>query len=84
MRLQPEILAYFGFSDSLVKMQLEYVERYEKAKNWSAEVKIKNDSELWTNWLREYLNRVYDDINNSNESNIISERIRLMNSNNPR
>lgn len=53
-------------------------------KDWKTEDKVKNDSELWSIWLNKYLNRIYEEINNSTDSEIINKRIDLMNANNPR
>ena len=47
-------------------------------KEWTVEDKLRKDSELWTNWLKKYINRLYE------EENSIDKRIDLMNSTNPR
>lgn len=84
MSLQPEVLTMFGLSEAIVRNQLILLEKYQKIHNWTAEDKAKKDSELWTNWLRKYLNRVHDDIKIVNDSDISNKRIQVMNSNNPR
>lgn len=52
--------------------------------NYTAEDKKKIDSELWSKWLRNYIERVYDEPNYKPSEDHKRERTSLMNSNNPR
>jgi hypothetical protein len=45
------------------------------------------DNEIWSNWLKKYMNRVYDDLDNLSGSELEKskeDRIKIMNSYNPR
>lgn len=51
-------------------------------KEWTVEDKLRKDSELWTDWLKKYINRLYDEENSIYNNK--NKRIDLMNSTNPR
>lgn len=54
-------------------------------KEWTNDDKTKQDSELWTQWLKKYIQRIYGDSNDSASDEIPrKKRIELMNSTNPR
>ena len=50
--------------------------------NYTSEDKKKLDSDLWSNWLKKYLVRIYTECDK--HENYAQQRIDLMNANNPR
>ena len=50
--------------------------------DFSSEDKTREDSHLWTTWLKKYAKRVYDE--SEKIENFDKERKHLMNSSNPR
>ena len=56
-------------------------------KNFNIDDKKKMDYEIWSKWLKEYINRVYLDIENLTGSDLEKAkeyRVKIMNSYNPR
>lgn len=80
------ILEYFGLSEVFLKNQFKFIEKYEKLKDMTIEEKNKIDMESWSNWLNDYINRIKEDFNvNITDIDVkLTERIKMMNSNNPR
>ena len=86
MEENPHILEYFGLSEVFLKNQLMFMEKYEKLKGKTNDDKKKLDSEVWSKWLRQYYERVSEDFDSKSENfeSKMSERVKVMNSNNPR
>lgn len=82
----PGILEYLGLNEVFLKNQIKFIEKYEKLKDKTTEEKKQIDKELWSNWLHEYVRRVQEDFDaTSSDIDIkMTERIKMMNCNNPR
>jgi hypothetical protein len=55
-------------------------------KNYNVDDKSKLDAQLWTNWLRKYIKRLYSELDHAGDNFETKnrERISIMNSANPR
>lgn len=85
MREQPGILDYFGLSEKIVNDDVKNSEKYDKIISLEVDDKAKLDSEIWSNWLKKYIKRIYDELDiNSVDETTKKKRIQMMNSNNPR
>ncbi|CAF0971086.1 unnamed protein product, partial [Brachionus calyciflorus] len=86
MEDNPGILEYFGLSEVFVKNQLKFIEKYEKLKGKTSEDKKALDTELWSTWFNKYRERINQEMDPKSENfdAIKAERVKLMNSNNPR
>lgn len=81
----PQILAYYGLSEVFIKNEVSNMEETEKIKDWVAEDKLKNDSDVWKSWLKSYIERIYSEYENTMIDLVtIDKRKDLMNKTNPR
>lgn len=69
---------YYVIIFSITKYDLNCV------KNYTAEDKQKNDSELWSKWLQKYIKRLYSEFGNEDINVKNEQRASIMNSVNPR
>lgn len=79
----PQILAYYGLSQQFIQNEVANMEKFQAIKDWTMTDKRQKDSELWTEWLTKYMQRVYEENKNVDDT-FRKQRIELLNSNNPR
>src|SRR5699024_10047107 len=83
---QPEVFQLLGSSVKMLENELKKMEIYNQLKDSNISDKMKTDYQSWSDWLNLYKERLLEEIseNSENSEQINSNRIEIMNSNNPK
>ncbi|RWS31160.1 selenoprotein O-like isoform X1 [Leptotrombidium deliense] len=89
LNTNPQLLAQLGKGPDAIERIVKKFEMREYLKTVSPEVRKKENERLWNSWIEKYIKRIAFDISEIKEDTAElekrqSERIKMMNSNNPR
>ncbi|XP_064400171.1 protein adenylyltransferase SelO, mitochondrial-like [Halichondria panicea] len=84
MQSSPDILATLGVSSESITAELQRLETIQKLKTMSVEEKRERDKETWTLWIKTYSERLSQEIEGLDASEVCRNRVKVMAQNNPK